>query len=311
MPEIVICEFMDEAAIVDLKKNFSVLYDPDLLNKPKQLLAATKECRALIVRNRTQVKGDLLNHAKSLMCVGRLGVGLDNIDLDACTSRGIKVFPASGANDLSVAEYVITSCLILLRKSWLSTPDMINGNWPRQALTGNELSGKTIGLIGFGAIAQQVAIKAHDLGMACIAYDPFLNNNNSVWNIAQPHPLQELLAKADVVSLHVPLNKNTFHLINAKALAQMKSTAILINSARGGVVDENALAEALRTKKLGGAALDVFETEPLTREAGQKFVGISNLLLTPHIAGVTKESNVRVSALTAHNVSNHLKTLSQ
>jgi (S)-sulfolactate dehydrogenase len=306
MTEIVISEFMDVDAVEDLKQHFSVLYDPELVDQPERLASLVADARALIVRNRTQVRGALLAAGGKLECVGRLGVGLDNIDVEACKGRGIAVYPANGANDLSVAEYVITASLMLLRRAWLSTADMVVGAWPRQKLIGEELSGKVMGLVGYGAIARQVAERAVALGMTCIGYDPFLAAGNPAWGSTQPRSLEQLLAQADIVSLHTPLTAETRHLIGDKALAGMKQGAILVNAARGGVVDEAALAEALKAGRIGGAALDVFEVEPLTAEAGARFAGLSNLLLTPHIAGVTEESNVRVSSLVARKIAEHL-----
>jgi (S)-sulfolactate dehydrogenase len=306
MTEIVISEFMDVDAVEDLKQLYSVLYDPELVDQPERLASLVADARALIVRNRTQVRGALLAAGGKLECVGRLGVGLDNIDVEACKARGIAVYPANGANDLSVAEYVITASLMLLRRAWLSTADMVAGAWPRQKLIGEELSGKVMSLVGYGAIARQVAERAVALGMTCIGYDPFLAAGNPAWGSTQPRSLEQLLAQADIVSLHTPLTAETRHLIGAKALAGMKKGAILVNAARGGVVDEAALADALEAGRIAGAALDVFEVEPLTAEAGARFAGLSNLLLTPHIAGVTEESNVRVSSLVARKVAEHL-----
>jgi (S)-sulfolactate dehydrogenase len=196
---------------------------------------------------------------------------------------------------------------MLLRRAWLSSADVAAGTWPRQALIGRELAGRTMGLVGYGSIARQVAQRAADLGMTCIGYDPFLAADNPAWGTTKPATLQAVLAQADVVSLHTPLTAETRHMIDAPALSAMRSDAILINAARGGIVDEAALANALRAGSLGGAALDVFETEPLTAEAGAKFAGLPNLLLTPHIAGVTDESNVRVSGLIADRVLAHLE----
>jgi (S)-sulfolactate dehydrogenase len=302
MSDIVICEFMDEAAIAEVLTGRDVLYDAGLVDRPDELKAALADCRALVVRNRTQVRGPLLDAAPKLKVVGRLGVGLDNIDLPACEARGIAVRPASGANDLSVAEYVITAALMLLRRAWLSTDRVIAGAWPRTALVGRELAGKRLGLVGFGAIARATAVRAQALGMTIAAYDPFLPPEHPAWAGAERMELPALLAASDVVSLHTPLTDQTRRMIDAGALATMKPDAILINAARGGVVDEAALAAALKAGRLGGAALDVFETEPLTAEAGRVFQGCPNLLLTPHIAGVTDESNVRVSLLIAQAV---------
>jgi len=305
--DIVICEFMDEAALAGFPQAWSVLYDPALVDDRPRLKATLGAARALIVRNRTQVDADLLAAAPVLAAVGRLGVGLDNIDLDACAARDIAVLPATGANTLSVAEYVIATALHLLRPAFSSNAAMIAGYWPRTALIGGELSGRTMGLVGFGGIARAVADRAHALGMRIAAYDPFLSADDPVWKGAERLALEALLERADVVSLHVPFTPQTRHLIDAKALARMRATAVLINTARGGVVDETALAAALKDRRLGGAALDVFETEPLTAEAGQMFAEIPNLVLTPHIAGVTNEANVRVSYLTVENVRNVLE----
>lgn len=306
MPDIIITEFMDEAAVARLKARHDTVYDPGLVDRPDELLGLMPAARALIVRNRTQVRGVLLEAAPRLRCVGRLGVGLDNIDVAACRANGIAVYPATGANDLSVAEYVVTATLILLRGAWLSSAAVAAGEWPRQALIGREMAGRTMGLIGFGAIAREVAWRANALGMSIVAYDPLLDVGHPAWQMARNVSLDGVLDLADVVSLHVPLTDQTRHMIGASQLAAMKPGAILINASRGGVVDEAALGDALRAGRLGGAALDVFETEPFNAAAGAKFAGLSNLLLTPHIAGVTEESNVRVSDLIADTVLEHL-----
>jgi len=306
MPDIVISEFMDEAAIRASFAGRDVLYDPKLVDDPARLAAAVRDARALIVRNRTQVRGALLEAAAQLKVVGRLGVGLDNIDVPACEARGIAVYPASGANDLSVAEYVITAALMLLRRAWLATDRVAAGEWPRTELMGRELAGKRLGLVGYGAIARVTGRMARDLGMSVAACDPLLPAEHPAWASALRQPLTELLASSDVVSLHVPLTDATRNMIDAPAIANMRRGAILINAARGGVVDESALCAALRSGHLGGAALDVFAREPVDAAGGAVFAGVPNLILTPHIAGVTDESNVRVSAVTAEAVARHL-----
>ena len=302
MADIVITEFLDENALRAIPAKYSVLYDAKLVDRPDDLKREVAQCRALVVRNRTQVRGPLLAAATQLQVVGRLGVGLDNIDMDACAARNIAVFPASGANDLSVAEWVICNAMMLLRGAYFATPELIAGTWPRNRLIGRELSGKVMGLVGYGAIAQEVAKRADALGMACIAFDPFLDDDHPAWTLAQRHGLEPLLREADVVSLHVPLNASTANMMDAVRLKRMKRDAVLLNAARGGVVDEVALAAALRAGELGGAALDVFDEEPLSRTSGAVFSGCPNLILTPHIAGVTQESNVRVSHVTVANI---------
>ena len=306
MADIIISEFMDEPAVEELRRSFTLIYEPDLVDRPVDLEAAVAEARALIVRNRTQVRGALLDAARNLRCVGRLGVGLDNIDVGACEERGIAVYPAIGANNLSVAEYVIASALVLLRGVYSSTAEMVAGAWPRQRLMGREVSGKRLGLVGFGAIARDVAIRARALGMKVAAYDPHLAHDHAAWQQAEREALDTLLATSDVVSLHVPLTDETRNLIDRDAIARMKRDAILINAARGGVVDEAEVANALRGERLGGAALDVFAKEPLGSADAEIFRGVPNLILTPHVAGITMESNARVSLLTAENVRRHL-----
>ena len=302
MATIVISEFMDETAVAMLQSRHPTLYDPTLVDRPAELERALAEARALIVRNRTQVRGAVLAAGRALEVVGRLGVGLDNIDLDGCKARGIQVIPATGANDLAVAEYVITTAAMLLRGAYVAQSRMLAGEWPRGDLMGCELSGKTMGLVGLGAIARLVKEKALALGMSVAAHDPYVPNGDPAWDRVRQLPLDSLLEAADVVSLHVPLTDGTRNLVDATALARMKPTTILINAARGGVVDEPALAEALRAGRVGGAALDVFATEPLTSEAAAIFKAAPNLILTPHIAGVTQESNARVSTLIAQKV---------
>ena len=309
MKKVIITEFMDQAAVDSLSPDFDVLYDPDLADKPDVLLKEIANADAIIVRNRTQVRGDLLATAVNLAAVGRLGVGMDNIDQDACRERNIAVFPATGANDVAVAEYVVTSALMLFRKAYLSADKMTKGLWPRTELMGNEVGGKTLGLIGFGAIARETCTMAKALGMKVVAYDPFVPADATVWKQEQVRKLElkDLLSEADVISLHVPLTADTRHLINSDSIAGMKDGAIVINAARGGVVDESALIEGMKSGKIGGAAIDVYESEPLDEAGGKRFEGLSNLILTPHIGGVTVESNIRVSAVTAENVRNALE----
>lgn len=304
---ILITEFMDDAAVTALDAEFDVTYDPGLAGDQARIPALIGDADALIVRNRTRVSDALLVGGPGLKCVGRLGVGLDNIDLAACHARGIDVYPATGANDLSVAEYVVGTAMALLRSAYNVNAAMLAGEWPRQACSGRELAGRTLGLVGFGGIARQTAAKAASLGMRIIAHDPHVPPEHPAWGTAFRRELPDLLAEADVISLHVPLTDETRHLIGSDAFRTIKPGAVLINAARGGVVDEEALALALRAGKIAGAALDVFEVEPLTAAASDKFRGLGNLILTPHIAGVTTESNERVSALIGERVASHLR----
>ena len=301
--KIVITEFMDEPAVESLRARFDVTYDPTLVDSNDSLRAALADAVALIVRNRTQVRGALLAAGTRLEVVGRLGVGLDNIDVDACERRGIAVIPATGANALAVAEYVIGTALLLLRGAYGSTAAVAAGTWPRGTLSnGREIAGKTLGLIGFGGIGRLTAGLARGLGMRVIGCDAMVAATDPAWTAAgvTPLALDGVLRQADVVSLHVPLNAQTRNLIDAGRIDLMKTDAILINTARGGVVDEAALVAALKAGRLGGAALDVFDAEPLA--AGSPLADAPKLLLTPHIAGVTRESNARVSTMIAERV---------
>ena len=269
---IVISEFMDDVAVDRLRLRFgadAVMYDATLVDRPDDMAAAVANCEVFIVRNRTQVRGALLDACKTAKVIGRLGVGLDNIDVPACEARGMKVIPATGANALAVAEYVIATAMMLRRASYLSTLEVVAGKWPRNALSaGRETAGSTLGLIGYGSIGQLTGALAHGLGMKVIAYDPALPEGHAAWNgTTHRTDLARLITTADVISLHVPLVDATRNMFNAERIAAMKPGAILINTARGGIIDEVALAAALKSGHLGGAAIDVFATEPLPAPA--------------------------------------------
>lgn len=303
MARIVITEFIDERALPALRAAHDVLYDPKLVDDAARLLNEAATADAIVVRNRTQVRGELLAALKRCRVVGRLGVGLDNIDVPACEARGMKVIPATGANALSVAEYVVGSALLLLRGAYQSSAAVAAGQWPRTALSsGREIAGKTLGLIGFGSIGQLTASLARALGMTVIAFDAMMDEDHPAFAAvgARCTGLDEVIRSADVLSLHVPLVESTRGLFDAARIASMKPGAVLINTARGGILDEVAVAAALKSGQLGGAAIDVFGTEPLP--AAPHFQGCPNLLLTPHVAGLTAEANERVSSLIAGKV---------
>ncbi|MEM7445145.1 MAG: hydroxyacid dehydrogenase [Pseudomonadota bacterium] len=306
MADIVISEFMDAAAVDWLSAKSETLYDPGLVDNRATLLDAIPGCRALIVRNRTQVRDGLIAALDKAIVVGRLGVGLDNIDVGACEDRGIEVIPATGANAIGVAEYVIGALLVLVRGAYGATEQVLSGDWPRTALMGGESYGKTLGLAGFGGIARLVAVRAKALGMEIVSHDPNIADGDPVWadHGVKPVSWDHLLKRSDAVSLHVPLIEATRHLFDASAFAAMKPGSIIINTARGGVIDDAALANSLKQGHLGGAALDVFEAEPVSSD--NVFVGVPNLLATPHIAGVTEESNVRVGWMIARAVADRL-----
>ena len=303
MSTILISEFITSQALETLRSQHVVVYEPDLYKDRQALIAALQNIEALIVRNLTQVNEELLAGAPKLKVVGRLGVGLENIELPACAKRNIKVIPATGANAESVAEYVVGAAVTLIRGFIPATISTVKGEWPRPRFSAyHEFLGQTIGIVGFGSIGRVVAKKAHTFGLRCLAYDPMLSGNSlELDRFSVPLlSLSELLGKSDAVTLHLPFLPETKNLFNASTLDQMKPGACLINTARGGIVDERALAERLCSGRLGGAAIDVFEAEPAKDLS--HFAGIENLILTPHVAGVTHESNERVSQMIADEV---------
>ena len=303
---ILITEFMDESAVDLLKRKYNVYYDSSLAEDSNSLVKLLNKMKALIVRNKTLVTKELIENAPNLTCVGRLGVGLDNIDLNACEEQNITVYPALGANSHSVAEYVICASMLLLRKAYFKKNEMIAGNWPRQESSGSEVYGKTLGLIGFGDIAQKTRDLAQGLGIKTVAYDPYLDKDSNLWKETKNLLLDNLLSISDIISLHIPLNKETKNLIDEKKLRLIKNSSVIINAARGGIIDEISLAKLLKENKIGGAALDVFNEEPINKENAKKFAGLDNLILTQHIGGVTKESNERVSKMIAKKIDIHL-----
>ncbi len=303
MTDILITEFMDTAAVDSLCCDFDVHYDPDLHADAADIAGRLGSARALIVRNRTRVDAGLLAQAPRLVAVGRLGVGLDNIDLEACAARGVSVHPATGANVTAVAEYVVAATLLMLRGAYRSTDRVLAGEWPRTDLIGREASGKTLGIVGFGAIGRAVAKRAAALEIRVAAFDPMLPAADPAWRTPEVRrfdDLRGLLGACDVVTLHVPLTDATRHLIGKAEIAAMKPGACIVNTARGGVLDETAMGQALRAGKLDAAALDVFEDEPLP--ARSRLAEVPNLYLTPHIAGLTEEANARTGELIAARI---------
>ena len=311
MSSIFISEFISAPALALLRNHHQVTYEPESYQQRATLIASLQHIESLIVRNLTQVNAELLAAAPNLKVVGRLGVGLENIDLPACAGRNIKVIPATGANAESVAEYVLGTAIALSRGFLPATQQTLAGTWPRPCFSAcYELAGKTLGIVGFGSIGRVVFQKANAFGLQCVAYDPLLTGDaveigpNQIPLLT----LDALLTRSDVVSLHLPFLPATKNLFSHLTLDQMKQGSFLINTARGGIVDEAALAERLRTGRIGGAALDVFESEPAKNLS--HFSGVENLILSPHIAGVTVESNERVSLLIATEVDHFLRSAS-
>ncbi len=285
-----------------LEAEADVHYDPDLHSDRDALLARISDASAVLIRNRTIIDTEFLSAAHQLRIIGRLGVGLDNIDVAALEMAGVELVVAYGGNAVSVAEYVMAAMLVCQRGVFGMTGSMLAGQWPRQGHAfGHELKDKTLGLVGFGAIAREVAKRAAAFDMQVLAFDPYLTPD-AAWGEVRPTTFEELLSRSDVVSIHVPLNDETRGLVDAAALSSMKRDATIVNTSRGGIVDEMALAEALRSGTIGSAALDVFTTEPLGPEAAAVFEGLDNLLLTPHLAGNATEAVDRIATSTVEAV---------
>ncbi|MEG6521265.1 hydroxyacid dehydrogenase [Desulfotomaculum sp. 1211_IL3151] len=293
----VVTELIWEEGLEILRELGEVVYDQNLW-KSDNLAEVVKDCDVLIVRNQTKVTEELMTQAPNLKVVGRLGVGLDNINVAAAKAKGIPVVFARNANAISVAEYVFSAMFAFSRPLEKANQDVKQGNWNRKLWTREEIYGKTLGLVGVGEIGARLASRARAMGMTVLGYDPFL----PPYELACTDigvcmtSLEEVLAKSDYVSLHVPLNDKTRNLINKDSLGTMKKTSYIINTARGGVINEDDLYEALKSKTIAGAALDVLAKEPPT---GNKLLELDNIIITPHIAGLTEEAQVRTSELVA------------
>lgn len=302
--KILVTELMWEDGIKELRqKGYTVDYDMELSRKREELLEMVSGYDALIVRNETRVDPELLDAAKNTRVIGRLGVGLDNIDLEACKARGIPVVSARNANATSVAEYVMAAMLDASRSLLDADADVRRGNWNRKLFTGYELNNRTLGLIGMGEISHRVAKRADAFGMKVIGYDPFVAPFDHIVqesNVLPVKTLDELLSGSDFVSIHVPLNRETRYLLNREKFSLMKPHAYVINSARGGILHEQDLIEAVQSGKIAGAYLDVIEKEPVQKDS--PLAKIESIRLSPHIAGLTVEAQSRTAMLIAQEI---------
>jgi D-3-phosphoglycerate dehydrogenase len=267
---------------------------------PEVLKDALVDAAALVVRSETQVTAELLGIATKLRIVARAGVGTDNIDLEEATRRGIPVLTAPGANSNSAAEHAVALMLSLCRKIPVAAHSMSEGKWDRKAFEGSELRGKTLGILGLGRIGTTVAKIAHGFGMTVIALDPYVVPQHALSLGVELLPLEQVLARADIITLHLALTDDTRHLINAARIALMKKGAMIVNAARGALIDDAALIAALQSGQLAGAALDVFEPEPLPADSPLRKA--PNIVLTPHLGASTKEAQTRVAAEIAEAV---------
>ncbi len=306
--KILITELIWDIGIKELEQDgYLIDYDKELGRNRSQLMSVISTYDALIVRNETKVDAELLEKAENLKVIGRLGVGLDNIDLNEARKKEVKVVVAKHANATSVAEYVMAAMMDSYRNISRATKDVRKGNWDRKQFTGFELSGKTLGLFGLGEISHRVAKRANAFGMNVIGYDPFITPYDHIvteTRVKQVHSMDELLTNSDFISIHVPLTKETKNIFNSYTLSQMKPNSFIINTARGGIINEEDLCKAIDSGKIAGAYLDVLEKEPISPQS--PLLPANSIQLTPHVAGLTEESQERTSLLVAREVANIL-----
>lgn len=301
--DILICEDLKSPALDQLARRFHVVADGSIWQAPERLIEAVGQAKVLVVRNQTQVTGKLLESAPKLIGIGRVGVGLDNIDMGTASKLGIVVVAPLNANATSVAELTFGLLLALARKIPQGDRTTKAGQWDRKGCTGVELAGKTLVICGLGRIGGMVAKLGQTFGMQLAAFDPFVKPDAPILREtgARLHDhLDEALGNADFVTVHLPLTADTKHLFNEKLFGAMKPGAHFINTSRGGVVDEGALLEALQSGRLAGAALDVREVEP--PKARGALESLPNVILTPHIGAFTVEAQARTFDAVASDV---------
>ena len=269
----------------------------ELVNKPglteDELLQAISDAHALLVRSGTKATAKAIQAGKKLRLIGRAGTGVDNIDIDAATKHGIVVMNTPGGNSVAAAEHTFALLLALMRQISPAHSELLSGQWTRKQHMGGQLQGRSLGLVGFGRIGREVARRARAFGMQVLVNDPFVSEALAVENEVRLVSREDVLKQSDVISLHVPLTKETRHMINQEVLQTMKPGAVVINCARGGLVDEDALLEALNDGTLGGAALDVFENEP---PGDAPLLRHPRVLATPHLGASTQEAQRDVAS---------------
>jgi D-3-phosphoglycerate dehydrogenase len=295
----------DEAIELMRKEGLEVDVRTDISHE--ELLNIIENYDALIVRSRTKVTKEVIDRAKNLKIIGRAGVGVDNIDVDYATEKGIVVVNAPGGNTVSAAEHTLALMFAVARKIPQADKSVKEGKWERKKFMGVELRGKTIGIIGLGRIGYEVAKRVRALEMKILAYDPYISEDRARSVGAKLVSLEELLRQSDFITIHVPKTKETEKMISYKEFEMMKDGVYIINAARGGIVDEKALYEALKSGKVAGAALDVYEKEPPDKD--NPLLKLENVVTTPHIGASTKEAQMIVGMTIAQEIVNFFKGL--
>lgn len=295
--KVLVADAIDQKGIDKLKEFADVVVDTSIT--PEQLKETIKEYDGIAVRSRTKMTADIIEAADNLKIIGRAGVGVDNIDLDAATKRGIMVVNAPESTSITVAEHTMGLMLSVARKIAIADKSTKEGKWEKKLFKGMELKGKTLGVIGMGRIGSQVVKRCKAFEMSAMAYDPYLPPEVAQDMGVKLTDLDDVLKNADVITIHVPLTPETTHLISTEQFAIMKENAIIINCARGGIIDENALYHALKDGEIGGAALDVYEEEPAKEN---KLFELDNIVCTPHIAASTREAQKGAAIIIADEI---------
>ncbi|PWK14414.1 phosphoglycerate dehydrogenase [Tumebacillus permanentifrigoris] len=273
---------------------------------PQELIAIIGDYDALLVRSQTKVTAEILQAAKKLRAIGRAGVGVDNIDVPASTRHGVVVINAPDGNTISTCEHTFAMMMAMARKIPQAHMKLKNGTWDRKSFVGVELKNKTIGILGFGRIGSEVAVRAKAFGMSVLAYDPFLTRERAESMGVRMSTVDEIVEGSDFITVHTPLTKDTKHLLSHDQFARMRDGVRILNCARGGIIDEKALVEALANGKVAAAALDVFEEEP---PIGNPLVEMDNVVVTPHLGASTEEAQINVAIDVAKELLNILQGL--
>ncbi|NLI74031.1 MAG: phosphoglycerate dehydrogenase [Euryarchaeota archaeon] len=299
MYKLLVTDPLSEEGLEMLRKGGQVQVDVRPSIPHDELLTILADYDALVIRSGTKVTAEVIEAGKNLKVVGRAGVGVDNVDVKAATRRGILVMNTPSANIISAAEHTMAMMLSLARNIVWADASLKKGEWKRSKFTGIELNGKTLGIIGLGRVGGEVAKRAKSFQMKLIGYDPYIPQQAAVKMGVRLVSLEQLVEEADIITVHAALTPATHHLINRELISKMKPNALIINVARGELIDEDALYDALSGKKIAGAALDVYEREP---PVGSKLLTLGNAVLTPHLGASTKEAQEKVSVEMAEAV---------
>lgn len=303
---ILICdEIVNEAVELLKSNNFEVVYKPEIAQN--EVISEVKNVEGLIVRSRTKVTKEVLSSAPKLKIVARAGVGLDNVDVEEAKNRGIKVVNAPDSLTNAVAEHALGLMLSVARQIAFAHHLMLSGEWPKSKLMGEELTGKTLGIVGFGRIGRRLAQLVQPLRMRILTYDVVKPPDELLRSLqAELVGLETLLSSSDFISLHVPATPDTIKMIGEREINMMKRNAVIVNTSRGNVIDEDALISALKSKRIRGAALDVFSTEP---PKSKELLSLDNVVLTPHIAGQTEEAQTAAGMSVAQQLIDFFREL--